>query len=172
MLFILFENNILTQIIEDTVGADAREARLAGGIEHALVLALLAADHRRQDLDLGAFIHRENAVGDLIDRLLADLSTALRTMRNADTSVEQTEIVIDLRDRTDRGTRVLGGRFLVDGDRGRQSVDRIHLGLLHLSEEHARVGGQALNIAALTLGVDGIECEGAFARARQTREHH
>ncbi len=44
--------------------------------------------------------------------------------------------------------------------------------LLHHLEELARVGRQALDVAALALGVDRVEGERGFAGARQAREHH
>ena len=37
--------------------------------------------------------------------------------------------------------------------------------LLHHLEELARVGGQALDVAALAFGVDGVEGEARLARA-------
>ena len=65
----------------------------------------------------------------------------------------------------DRGIR--GGRLLLDGDRGREAVDQIDVGLLHLLEKLARVGRQRLDVAALPFGVNRVEGERRLARARQ-----
>ena len=41
----------------------------------------------------------------------------------------------------------------------------VDVGLLHLPEELARVGGERLDVAALALGEDGVEGEAALAGA-------
>ena len=47
------------------------------------------------------------------------------------------------------------------------ALDEIDVGLAHQLQELAGIGTQALDIAALALGVDGVEGERAFARARE-----
>ena len=54
---------------------------------------------------------------------------------------------------------------LLDGDGGADVLDGIDLGLVEEVEELAGVGGESLDVAALSLGVEGVENEGAFARA-------
>jgi hypothetical protein len=55
---------------------------------------------------------------------------------------------------------------------GDRPVDLVDVGLLHQLQELARIGRQRLDIAALALGVDGVEGQRGFARARQPGEHH
>jgi hypothetical protein len=43
--------------------------------------------------------------------------------------------------------------------------------LLHHLQELARIGRQRLDIAALPLGIDGVERQRGFARARQAGDH-
>ncbi len=47
----------------------------------------------------------------------------------------------------------------------------LDVGLLHHLEELARVGAEALDVAALALGIDGVEGEAGLARARQAGDH-
>ena len=42
----------------------------------------------------------------------------------------------------------------------------VHVGLVHLPEELPRVGGEALDVAPLALGVDGVESQGRLAAPR------
>src|SRR5690606_37526201 len=77
----------------------------------------------------------------------------------------------DLGDRGDRGARVAAGGLLLDRDRGAEAVDVLDVRLLHHLEELARVGAEALDVAALAFGVDRVEREAAFARARQPGDH-
>ena len=51
-----------------------------------------------------------------------------------------------------------------------QSIDQIIDQLMLLPEEHPRVGRQTLNVAALPLGVDGVERERRFAAAGESRD--
>lgn len=85
--------------------------------------------------------------------------------------VQQTEVVVDLRDGADRRPRVAVGRLLVDGHRRRQTFDEVDVGLVHLTEELARVRRQRLDIASLALGEDRVERQTRLARARQPGEH-
>ena len=48
----------------------------------------------------------------------------------------------------------------------------IDVRLLHHLEKLPRIGGERFHIAALALGIDGVERERRLARARQAGEHH
>ena len=47
----------------------------------------------------------------------------------------------------------------------------VDIRLLHQFQELAGIGRQALDIAALALGIDGVEGERRLARARQAGQH-
>ena len=55
---------------------------------------------------------------------------------------------------------------------GDRPVDQVDVGLLHHLQELARIGRQALDIAALALGVDRVEGERGLARAGQPGDDH
>ena len=48
---------------------------------------------------------------------------------------------------------------------GERPLDVLDIGFLHASEELAGVGAEGLDVAALALGVDGVEGEGTLAGA-------
>ncbi len=104
-------------------------------------------------------------------RLAGDDPAAVRAVRDADPRVEQAQVVVDLGDRADGRARVAARRLLVDGDRGRQALDEVDVGLVHLAQELARVAAQALDVAALALRVDRVERQAALAAAGQTGDH-
>ena len=54
---------------------------------------------------------------------------------------------------------------------GREALDGVDVGALDLVEELARIGGEGLDIAALALGVDGVEGERALAGAGEAGDH-
>ena len=109
-------------------------------------------------------------VDDLLRALAGDRPPAVRAVRHADAGVEQAEVVVDLGDGADGRAGVARGRLLVDRDRRRQALDEVDVGLVHLAEELAGVGRERLDVAALALGVDGVEGERGLARAGQPGE--
>ena len=99
-------------------------------------------------------------------RLALD-GVAVGAVRDADPREQQPQVVVDLGDRADRRARVARRALLVDRDRRGEPVDLVDVGLLHLPEELPGVGAQALDVAPLALGVDGVEGEAALARAAE-----
>ena len=84
-----------------------------------------------------------------------------------DAREQQPKVVVDLGHRADGRPGVAAGTLLIDGDGGRQAVDLVDVRLLHLAQELPRVRRQALDIASLALGVDGVEGEAGLAAARE-----
>ena len=171
VLQLLVEGRDGVDLVELAVDLDALEAALLQVLQLLAVLALAAADDRRQQVEPRAFRHRQDAVDHLRHGLALDRQAGRGRIGHADARVQQAQIVVDLGDRADGRARVLRGRLLLDRDRRRQAVDRIDVGLLHQLQELARIGRQALDIAPLALGIDRVEGERGLARARQAGDH-
>ena len=149
------------------VDLDAGVAVGAQLLEQVAVLALARPHDRRVDREAGPLRQRQHLLDDLLGRLAGDRTPALRAVGMADPGVQQAQVVVDLGDRADGRPRVAGGRLLVDRDRRRQPLDRVDVGLVHLPQELARVGRQRLDVAALALGVEGVEREARLPGAGQ-----
>ena len=134
------------------------------------MFALLAADDRREQLHARAFGQGKHLIDHLIDGLPGDFPPAFRAVGDADAGIEQAQVIVNLRDRADGGTRVFAGGFLVDGDGGRKPVDGIDIRLFHLPQKLAGIGREGFDIAALSLGVERIERKRGFAASGQTGE--
>src|SRR4029078_3206490 len=78
---------------------------------------------------------------------------------------------VDLGDGADGRARIFRRRLLLDRDCGRKAVDLVDVRLLHHLEELPRIGREGLDVATLAFGVDRVEGERGFARARQSGEH-
>src|SRR5215207_3674419 len=78
---------------------------------------------------------------------------------------KEAEVVVDLCHRADRGARAARDGLLLDGDGGREAVNRVHVGAFELVEELPCVSRERLDVAALPLGVDGVEGERGLAGA-------
>ena len=172
VLDVFFQLDLLVQLIEIAVYTGPDVAGALGGLKDLGVLALLAPDDGGQDLDAGALGQGEDLVDDLVDGLLADLFSALGAVGRARPGPEQAEIVIDLRDGAHGGAGVFAGGLLVDGDGGGEALDIVHVRLVHLAQEHPGVGGKALHVPPLALGVNGVESQGGLAGAGEARHHH
>ena len=112
----------------------------------------------------------EQLVHDLLRGLLGDGFAADGAVRTAHAGPQQAHVVVDLGDGAHGGARVLAGGLLVDGDRRRQALDEVDVGLVHLAQELPGVGGERFDVAALALGEDGVEGEGGLSGAGQAGE--
>ena len=140
--------------------ADGAGKTLRGQVgKQRVVGALTAADDWGKNLELGAVGKFEDSVDNLLRGLALNDGPIDRAMWNADAGIEQTEVVVDLGNGSDGGTRVAGGRLLINGDRGRKTLNEVDIGFVHLTEELTGIGRQRLDVAALAFGVDRVECK-------------
>ena len=165
------ERRRLGEVVLRAVDPHADEALLARPLEDPVPLGLAVLDQGSEDEQPGALREGQDLVDDLADRLALDLAAAVRAVGMADAGEQEPQVVVDLGDGPDRGPRVPAGALLVDGDRGRQAVDLVDVRLLHLAQELPGIGAQALDVAALALGVDGVEGEAGLAAPRQAGDH-
>src|SRR5699024_1406731 len=86
---------------------------------------------------------------DLLGRGGAHLQATHRAVLDAGAGEQQAQVVVDLGDRADGRARVAVGGLLVDRDRGREPLDQIDRGRVHLPQELPGVGRQRLDVASL-----------------------
>ena len=156
--------------MNDAVDADPAVALGVELVEQVDELALAGADDWGEHLELGALLHGEHLVDDLLRGLAGDAFTADRAVRRACAGVEQPQVVVDLGDGADGRAWVAVGRLLVDRHGRREALDEVDVRLVHLPEELAGVRRQRLDVAPLTLGEDRVERQRRLARTRQARE--
>ena len=89
-------------------------------------------------------------------------------MGGADAGKEDTQVIVDFGDGADGGTRISSGGFLSDGYGGGQSGDLIDIGFFHLAEKLPCVRRERGDIAALPLGVEGVEGQRTLTRSRDS----
>ena len=116
-------------------------------------------------MEAGAFAEGEDGGCDFVYGVAADEAVAADAVDGAAAGVEQAHVVVDFGGGGDGGAGVAGRVFLLDGDGGGEAVDEVDVGFFDALEELAGVGGERLDVAALALGVDGVEGERAFSRA-------
>ncbi len=96
-------------------------------------------------------------IGYALGALRLDFSTAVVAVGYAGSRKEHAQVVHYIGHSAYRRAGVLADRFLFDGDGGAEPADVVDLRFLHLAQELTGVGGEALHIPALTLGVERVE---------------
>jgi hypothetical protein len=165
------EDDLVAEVDDLAVDPGADEAFPAQALDLELELAAAGAGDRREDRRARAVAGGEDPVDDLLHRLGLDPLAAAGAVRRTDAGEEEPQVVGDLGDRAHRGARALGQGALLDGDRRREALDRVHVGLGQLLQELARVGGERLDVATLPFGVDRVEGERGFPRAARPGDH-
>jgi hypothetical protein len=172
VLVVLVEAKIDRKLVQLAVDPDTGEAALGQLFEHPPVLALASPHHWREHHEARLLGEGKYLLDHLLRRRGGDGEATDVAVRPPCAGVEQTQVVVDLRYRGDRGAGVVGRGLLVDGDSRRETVDVVDVGLIHLAEELPGVGREALHVAALPLRVDGVECKRRLAATREPGHHH
>ena len=103
---------------------------------------------------------------DAVRRVARHLRAAAAAEQLSGAGEQQLEMVVQLGHRADRRARGTHRIGLIDRDRRRNAGDRIDLRLVHAVEKLPRVGTESLDVAALALGVERVEDQRRFPRAR------
>jgi len=133
--------------------------------EQIAILAFLAADQRGEYRQSGPFGQLQDSGDNLFAGLRRDRLTAFRAESLADAGEQNSQKVVDFRDRTDRRAGIGAGGLLRDRDRGAQAADVIRIGFRHLAQELAGKAGQTLHVPPLALGVQRVEGQRTLAGA-------
>ena len=171
MLELLLQAHLAVKFAHLAVDAHAAKALATQVLEELGVLALATENHGCQHQRAPSLALGQDLVGNLVGGLALNHATALGTVRHAHARKEKAQVVVDLGDGAHRRARVSRRGLLIDGDGGREAVDGVEVWLVHLAQELASVAGQALDVAALALGIDGVEGKARLTRAGEARDH-
>ncbi len=172
MFLLLVQFDLVAQIVNSAIYAHTHIPRTTHLLKEMFILAFPPGYQRREQHDTRTFRQIEDRVDNLLHGLPAYLASTIRTVRVADASIQQTQVIIHLRHRPDRRTGVVRRALLVDRDGRGEAIDMINIWLLHFIQELACIGRQGLDIAALSFGKNGIKGQAALARAGKTRNDH
>ncbi len=155
-------------------GVDARVALGLQQPQHFLLAEVVRDGHREGD-EQPRIARRLGAFGqfseDRVRRVPPHRPAAAAAEELRRTGVEQLQVVVQLRHRAHGGARSAHRVGLVDGDGRRYALDALHLRAVLAVEELPRVGREGFHVAALALGIEGVEDQGGLARAGHARDH-
>ena len=106
VLVLLVEHDLLVEAAQLAVDLDPAEALGPQLLELLAVLALASAHDRRHHHEPRAFDQLHHLVDDLLGRLAGDRPAADVAVGMTDPRPQQSQVVVDLRDRPDRRARV------------------------------------------------------------------
>jgi len=125
-------------------------------------------DTIRQDPGPGAAVLQ----GLFFGRVAPHRPAAAPAMQYSGARKQELQVIVELGHRADGRARGAHRIDLIDRDGRWNVLDAIDLGLVHAVEKLARIGRESLDIAALALGINGIEGERALAGAGKPGEDH
>ena len=162
----------LLQLPHLPIHPHADEALTTELFEQALQIARLTFHHWREHDHAGAFLQRQHPPTDLLRRVAREHLARDGIMRHAGHRIEHAQVVVNLRDGGDGGARVGRGMRLLNRHGRTQTFDEIHVRLFQLIQKLPGVGGKALHVTTLALGVERVESQGGLARAAHPGHHH
>ena len=140
VLFIFLQADILIQCAHLTVDKHTHIACTPHIVEHTHMLTLAPPHQRRHHHKTASLRQLQHPVDNLLHALLLNELAALRAVRFTGACEKQTQIIVNFRNSTYGRTRIAARGLLVDGNRRAQALDVVHIRLVHLSQELARVG--------------------------------
>ena len=96
MFDVLVQFDLFGKFIHISVDQDADISASLRLIQKFRMGSLASSDYRCKKLDLGSLRQGHDVVYHLVYGLFLDLFAALRTVRDSDSCVQQTEIIVDL----------------------------------------------------------------------------
>ena len=83
----------------------------------------------------------------------------------ANTSIQQSHIVVNLGNCSYRRAWIMCRSLLIDRYSRREPIDVVDIWLFHFIQELTSISGQRFYITALSFSKDGVEGKATFARA-------
>ena len=114
---------------------------------------------------------REHALSRAFDAVARHLEAASRAGGDPGSREQEADVVVDLRDCSDRRARIPDTVLLAQRQRGRNRRDRVDVRPIDPFQKKPRVGREALHVAPLSFGVEGVENQARLAGAGHPRDH-
>jgi len=172
VLHLLVELQVAVELHDLAVHAGAEKALLQQVGEQVAELPLLPLDNRGENREPRSLRELQHLLKNLLARLRRDRPATLVARRMTDPREQHPQVIVDLGDRADGAARVLSGGLLLDRDGRREAGDGVDVRLRHLPQKLPGVAGQRLDVPALSLGVQRVERQRAFARPADPRHHN
>ncbi len=142
MLLVFSQNNLLIGRVLEAIYQHPYETVPEEVLQDFLMLPLLPFDNGREQFEPASGRQSEQTIHYLVHRLFFDGLPAMGTMWFPHPGKEQAQVIIDFGHRPHRGTGIIGGGFLVNGNGRRKPFDMVNIRLVHLPQKLPGIGGE------------------------------
>ncbi len=163
--FVAVHLQIGHQLADFAVNAHFGIALFAHLLEEFAVVAFAPPHQRRQHNDFMAVKEFHNALFHLVFGVAHHFFAADVRVRLAGAGKEQAQEIVYFSDGAHRGARIATGGFLFDGNNGTEAGNLLYIRAFHLADELAGIRRKGFHVAALPLGINGIEGQRGLAAA-------
>ena len=160
--FVFVEFWKFVQSIDDAVHANAGKTFGVILLANVGELTFLLRNDWGKKHEFGAERKFHDFVDDIFNGAARNFFTTNWTMWYTDASKQKAEIIINFGDRSNGGTWVAAGRFLINRNGWTEAGDGVNVWFIHHAKEHTGVRTERLDITALAFGVDGIKSQAGF----------
>ena len=156
---------------ELAVHPQVRVAARARPVGQLGVDALAVAHQRREQADVLALEVLQQLRRDAVGRLRLHRGAVVDAVLDAQLDVEQAQEVPDLGGGAHGALAAAARQALLDRDRRRNAVDRVHLGPARRLHDAARIGVERFEVAPLAFVEQDVEGQRRLARAADAGDH-
>ena len=160
-----------TQFDELAIHARTHKPLARQALNHIAELAFFILKKRRQQNNFGPGRIAKNLIDDLLRRLSMDWLTGRGIVRLTNGGEQNAQVIKDFGSGRDYRARTRAGTALLNRNRGGETLDELHIRLLHLIEELPGVSREGLHVLALPLSVDSVESKRRLPRTAQTGDY-
>ena len=147
----------LVEFKEFAVDADLGVSPLAHLLDELLVMALSSSYKRREEVALAVLVVLHDQSDDLLVCIADHRLAGMRRICGRCAGIEQTQEIVDFRDRTYCRTGIVAGCLLLDGNDRAEARYGLDFRLFEDAHEMLCICGKRIHVPALTLGIDGIK---------------
>ena len=136
------------------------------------MFTLSSTDNRCKNLNLSFFRKCHNNINHLVNCLFVDFASTFWTMRNTNSCIEKSEIIIYFCNSSYCRTRISVSWLLVYRYSRWKSFNTVNIRLFHLSQELSCIWGQWFHISSLTFCIYCIKCKTRLSRTWKSCKHN
>ena len=170
MALVFIQGGKFLQVEHFPIDPDPAKALPLQAFQEFDVFSLAIHYHRGQYGDAAPGGELHNLVHHLGNGQGSNGPTALVEKGQPRPGKEHPQIIVNFGGGGYRGTRVLGGAALLDGDGRRQALNVLHVRLVHQLQELPGVSRKAFHVAPLSFGIENVEGQGGLPRAAYPRD--
>ena len=159
VLLLQFQLGRVGQVTHFAVNTGADIALACQVLQRFGVFALTLFNDWRQQHQAFAFRLRQHVIHHLAHGLCRQRDVVVRAARLTHAGIQQTQVVMNFSNGTDRGARVMRRGLLLDRDSRRQPFNVVDIRFFHQRQELTRVRRERFNVTTLSFGIQSVESQ-------------